>query len=309
MADDKWIKLDPSPSDFDIVEIAHALALQCCFHGHTKHFYSVAYHSVLVSRLLHERRLDSGAVFCGLMYDAAKAYVGNEAQIEAAIAKRYGLPYPFPNVVKRADNVLLTIERRDLLGLPPPMESDIKLPAWDVGPELGWRGAKALFLERFRELYVEKPYEDEIEPDVDVFPDQEAEASGLFGLVPTVGEPDEEPEEEPELDEQPEAEDVENIDDGLDLTSGLATDDEWETEEVPDEPPAAQEVEATEDDALFDEPLEDDADLTFGLVPTAELDEAEVEETHDDVGDLQTSDEDEVVEAPGEVVEAEEARS
>ena len=40
---------------FDIVEIAHALANQCRYSGHTRRHYSVAEHSLLVERVIRER--------------------------------------------------------------------------------------------------------------------------------------------------------------------------------------------------------------------------------------------------------------
>lgn len=61
---------DPQPQQVSIEDIAHALSLICRFTGHCGKFYSVAEHSVLVSR------------YCqwpteGLMHDAAEAYVGD----------------------------------------------------------------------------------------------------------------------------------------------------------------------------------------------------------------------------------------
>lgn len=159
---------DPRPEDFDIEEIAHALALQNRFNGHTSEPYSVAQHSVLVSLLLEEWDEPSQVVFCGLMHDAAEAYIGDciqplkrelpsfyevEERIERALAERFGMPFPFPEAVKRADTTMLLVESRDLLAEPPrpwPTEG-IDLPEWGVTC-MEWREAHDYFLERFAEL-------------------------------------------------------------------------------------------------------------------------------------------------------------
>ena len=45
----QFFPLDPHPNDVDPVDIAHALSLICRYGGHTRRFYSVAEHCVLLS--------------------------------------------------------------------------------------------------------------------------------------------------------------------------------------------------------------------------------------------------------------------
>ena len=62
--------LDPQPSMICLEDIAHALAHQCRFAGHTAKFYSVAEHCVHVSQ-----RVDPVFAQAALMHDAAEAYL------------------------------------------------------------------------------------------------------------------------------------------------------------------------------------------------------------------------------------------
>lgn len=117
--------LDPNPDDIVIEDIAHALSQQCRFTGHTRKFSSVAEHSVRVSWMV-PRSLALEA----LLHDASEAYLADiarpvkkapgfaetylkyEAQLERAVATRFGLPerermHP---EIKKADQYALEAE-------------------------------------------------------------------------------------------------------------------------------------------------------------------------------------------------------
>ena len=119
---------DPWNSTITIEDIAAALSKLCRFNGHTRKFYSVAQHSVLVSRLTAARNS-----LHGLLHDAAEAYCGDvtrpmkklikgykdiEANVHAAIYHALDIQYPTLDEhydVNVADNVALFTEKRDLL--------------------------------------------------------------------------------------------------------------------------------------------------------------------------------------------------
>jgi hypothetical protein len=154
--------LEPRPEQIEIVDIAHALSLLCRFKGHCLKFYSVAEHSVRVSRAL-----PPDDALWGLMHDAAEAYLSDvprplkarlpgfqeaEDRLLELIAAKFGLGWPMPEAVARADALLLSTEARDLMAPPP--------ESWglDVAPLPGkitpWPApeAEASFLRRFGEL-------------------------------------------------------------------------------------------------------------------------------------------------------------
>lgn len=153
----------PETSEFSIEDIACALSNLCRFTGHCKQFYSVAEHSVHVSRIVPPE-----FAFAGLMHDAAEAFIGDvakplknllpdyaaiEERVERAVFRRFGLPLEKPPEVGVADLQMLAVEQRQAMGdenIWPCLEG---LPSVDV--ELGfWMPGLAhyQFIQRYNEL-------------------------------------------------------------------------------------------------------------------------------------------------------------
>ena len=71
----QFFPFNPDKESIDIEDIAHALSNICRYTGHSKYFYSVAEHSVYVSRLLNKKYS-----LAGLLHDAAEAYLSDVAR-------------------------------------------------------------------------------------------------------------------------------------------------------------------------------------------------------------------------------------
>jgi len=121
----KFYPLDPRPEDVDITDIAHALSHQCRWSGHTKQFFSVAQHSILVSRLC-----DKSDALWGLLHDSTEAYLIDvprplklkmpdyrryEAALMGVICDVFGLDREMPASVKNADDLMLQREWYDFI--------------------------------------------------------------------------------------------------------------------------------------------------------------------------------------------------
>lgn len=158
---------DPDPELVSMKDIAHHLSMICRFTGGTSRFYSVAQHSVLVSKLVPPR-----FALWGLLHDAAEAYIGDnctpkknripaikavERPIMVAICRKFGLSVDQPRCVHVADSTLLAVEARTFLP-PHPWHNQVADADYDEVDKhprikaLEPKAAKRLFLDRYSQI-------------------------------------------------------------------------------------------------------------------------------------------------------------
>lgn len=114
----------PEESVYDITDIARGLSHTARFSGQTNRVYTVAQHSVLVSKMVPEEH-----ALAGLLHDSVEAfmadvpsplkrmlpgYVELEHRAEADLCKRFGVKFPFHPSIKEADIRVFLAERRDM---------------------------------------------------------------------------------------------------------------------------------------------------------------------------------------------------
>ncbi len=160
----KFTPLSPQPEDIDIIDIAHALSLMCRFNGHCKDFYSVGQHAIIVSSMLSKDN-----ALWGLLHDATEAYLPDmtrpikqffpnfkavENTLGESVSRKFGLVWPYPDCVKKADMVVLVTELRDVMqNHPPPwnIEDGIEPLKNRIIP-IPPKEAEQQFLMRFKQL-------------------------------------------------------------------------------------------------------------------------------------------------------------
>lgn len=150
--------LSPRPEDINIEDIAHALSNLCRFTGHSRFFYSVAEHSVLVSYLT-----PPALALAGLLHDASEAYLNDiagpikhafpeyvkaEYVLQKMIEKKFDVSSDWPEV-EEADKAALLIEQAVIFRSAPKMQLPLGL---DLDDDKRTYPAKQLFLKRFTEL-------------------------------------------------------------------------------------------------------------------------------------------------------------
>lgn len=163
----KFWPLDPRLEDLDIEDMAHSLAYQCRFAGHTDTHYSIAEHSVRGSYYLDTCE----EAFAFLLHDSPEAYLVDlprpikrtglfgwlyckyEEQLWRLIARYFGLPLETTLKIKVVDNRMLATEKRDvrkLAGNTQNTEGNYPYP--EIIEPWSAERAKIEFIRRFDEL-------------------------------------------------------------------------------------------------------------------------------------------------------------
>jgi uncharacterized protein len=122
----------PTPEMICIEDIAHALSNNCRWANQLPNFYSVAQHSIYVSKHVPDQD-----AFSALLHDATEAYlpdmprpiklqIPNFKEIEnglmMAIAEKFGVKFPFSEAIHKADEEAMEWEYKNLM-IGPTMES------------------------------------------------------------------------------------------------------------------------------------------------------------------------------------------
>lgn len=127
----------PEPEQINIIDIAHALANQCRFSGHTQRFYSVAEHCIWtanriskISKRFGRMFIDHSLIIAALLHNASEAYLVDipspikhqlakykiaEDNLMTMIAKCFGFDWPMNIEVKRVDQEALAWEWNNVI--------------------------------------------------------------------------------------------------------------------------------------------------------------------------------------------------
>lgn len=167
--------------DIRIADIAHSLARQCRFAGHTEDHYSVAQHCVRVAKACPPELM-----MIGLMHDAPEAYLNDlngpakkhcadykslEDHVWSVIAFKYDLPLELPTIVKELDRAALHSEMLEqtqaFIGVRAKVLEQRKrdwfgdLPPLPFEEAMDFSTAKCEFLRTFAVAATHLPYKDE----------------------------------------------------------------------------------------------------------------------------------------------------
>lgn len=121
---------EPKEKDVNIEDIAHALSQICRFNGHTKHFYSVAQHSINCAKMAARIGATALTQLNCLLHDASEAYLCDvpspikpelegykvlESKVQGTILKALSVATVNYEVVDYVDKTMLAMEAKALM--------------------------------------------------------------------------------------------------------------------------------------------------------------------------------------------------
>lgn len=127
----KFQFMNPKAHQIVLEDVALALSRTCRYGGHSKRFYSVAEHTILMSDWVLKQPWGTPLdALTALHHDDAEAYIGDlprpckqnipqfkavEEGIDEVVAERFQTQYPFPGWLKTADTAILLDERAQIM--------------------------------------------------------------------------------------------------------------------------------------------------------------------------------------------------
>lgn len=164
-------------ADVWLPDIAASLAKQVRYNGHVDFFYSVAEHSVLISRALERDGQPRHIQATGLLHDSSEAWLGDmirpmknalreagfdpkpyEEDIEKKVSDYFGLPYPWAEIVHEYDARIIDDEKQQLKFDDNTWSADYGLHGTPLGVKIEcweWEKGQREFMFRAQELGLE----------------------------------------------------------------------------------------------------------------------------------------------------------
>ena len=157
---DLW---DLQPDDINIRDIAWSLSNNIRFNGHSLFPYSVAEHSVMLSRVVPDH-----LKLAALLHDASEAYIGDiitpvkqafpeisrlEHAVQVAIFQRFDIDLELMDEIKPWDWLMCRTEAYRIMGNPD-WAKDPDVPYLDcwIGPQRNEQERFSMFMQQFFEL-------------------------------------------------------------------------------------------------------------------------------------------------------------
>lgn len=162
--------LDPNMEDINIIDIAHALSMNCRANGHIPYFYSVAQHSINCSIEAKARNHSKRLQLACLLHDGSEAYISDiirpvkkylsdykkvEFKIQNLIYEKYNikdLTMAEHSAIDDIDDTILYYEfiemsKIELWTPKPKLHGEIELG------EFGFKEMEDRFIDQFNMLY------------------------------------------------------------------------------------------------------------------------------------------------------------